>query len=242
MSPGTDCAKYIELISATLDGETTSDERADLEKHLEGCSECQRRIDGQRALKHAVSRLEGRARPPEAVQARIEALRFGPPHKRWSRRLTYAAALAASVMVAAIVGRAWLAGDQVPSLSDELIADHMKYVPEAMPAEVASDDPAAVRRFFDGKVPFDPVVPRLQGASLLGGRLCRIRGDYEQLLFYERGGTKLSLYVTSQARPASCEGSRGYHLCGHRQGGLTWTLVGDAPPDDLRALLEGARL
>jgi len=236
------CEKYLELISASLDDEATDSEKVAVAQHVAGCTACRRRLAGQRALKHAVSRLAGRASPPEAVQARIEALRFGPRRKRGFRRLSYASLAAAALIAAVVGGRSWLVSHRGPSLSDELIADHMKYVPEAMPAEVASGDPSEVRRFFRGKVPFDPVVPRLEGAALLGGRLCRIRGDYEQLLFYERDGTKLSLYVTSQQRPSSCEGSRGYHLCGHRRGGLSWSLVGDASPNDLRALLESARL
>jgi len=245
MSPVADCTKYIGLISATLDGAATHEERADLEAHVAACERCQERLEGARALKHAVARLPGREKPPEAVQARIEALRFGPSgshRQRWRRRAAVSAVAIAGALAAVVLGRSLTHREAEPTLADELIADHMKYVPEAMPAEVASEDPHEVRRFFDGKVPFDPVVPRLPGARLLGGRLCRIHGEREQLLFYERGGTKLSLYVSSRQRPTTCAGKSGYHVCGHEHGGLSWMLVGDAPEGDLRTLLSRASL
>jgi len=237
------CQKYIELVSAHLDGEATEQERKDLEAHVDDCADCRQRLQAARALKHAVAGLPGRQAPPEAVQARVEMLRFrarAPHSRRGLRRLLVGAAIAACLLGALAIERGLLHPE--PRLADELIANHMKYVPEAMPAEVASDNPGEVQRFFTGKVPFDPVVPRLPGARLLGGRLCRIRGDREQLLFYERGGTKLSLYVSSRQRPTSCRAKNGYHVCGHERGGLSWMLVGDVAEGELRTLLRRASL
>lgn len=237
------CVKYIELISATLDGEATDAERAELQEHVAACSECQERLDGQRVLKHAVARLSGRASPPEAVHARIEALRFRlPRRRRWLRRVGYASLVAAGLAMALLVGRGLPDGKQA-SLPDELIADHLKYVPEDMPAEVASQDPLEVRRFFQGKVGFDPVVPALDGSRLIGGRLCRIEGKTVQLLFYERGGQKLSLYVSEgSAGVVGCHGRGGPRVCGHRSENLSLMLVGDAPETELRALLSSAAM
>jgi len=237
------CEHYTELLSATLDGEVTEAERTELQRHIADCTRCQRRLDGQRALKHAVGRLDGRASPPEAVQARIEALRFRLPRKRaWLRRAGYISLAAAGVAIALLVGRGLDDGKQA-SLPDELIADHLKYVPEDMPAEVASDDQAEVRRFFEGKVDFDPVVPQLHGTRLIGGRACRIEGQMVQLLFYERGHQKLSLYVSDGSMALDgCRGRGGLHVCGHRRGNLSLMLVGDSPDIELRTLLAGAAL
>jgi len=235
--------KYIELISSTLDGEATLEERAIVENHTAECQDCRQLLDSQRALKHAVSRLEGRASPPEAVHARIDALRFRLPRKhRWQRRAAYASLVAAGIAVALLVGRGLPNGEE-RSLPDELIADHLKYVPEDMPAEVASDDQSEVRRFFENKVGFEPVVPRLAGSRLLGGRACRIEGRMVQLLFYERGPQKLSLYVSDGSMNLDgCQGRDGHHVCGHRRGPLSLMLVGDAPDSELRALLDSAAM
>jgi len=238
------CEKYIELISATLDGEATLDERNSVESHVQHCEGCRQRLESRRALKHAVGRLQGRASPPEAVQARIEALRFRlPRRRRWLRHGLVASVLVAGLLVAIFVGRSWLDEERGPSLSDELIVDHLKYVPEEMPAEVASDDESEVLRFFAGKVDFEPRVPQLQGTRLIGGRACRIEGQMVQLLFYERGGRKLSLYVSDGSMQLDgCRGRGGHHVCGHRRGNLSLMLVGDASDTELRTLLDSATM
>lgn len=239
------CSDRHDLISAYLDGELRPAERETLEQHLASCAPCRARAASLRSLKHAVARLEGRARPPEAVLARVDALRFQlkPSRAHVVRRAVLGSAAAAAIVLAFAAGRAWFHEGGQLTLVDELIADHLKYVPEAMPAEVASDQPEEVRRFFAGKVPFDPVVPAIDGASLIGGRLCRLRGYYEQLLFYERAGRKLSLYVSNRPDTLTdCDGQKGYHVCGDRRRGLSLMLVGDAPRDELQALLGSARL
>jgi anti-sigma factor RsiW len=239
------CSDLHEVISAYADGEATPEERAALEQHMTSCASCRDRAASVRGLKHGISRLEARARPPEAVLVRVERLRFGHerPRPRVLRSTLWGGAALAGILLAFTAGRAWFGGNDAVSLTEELIADHLKYVPEAIPAEVSSSEPDDVRRFFEGKVPFEPVVPSLDGASLIGGRLCRIRGYYEQLLFYEREGRKLSLYVSNRPDTApGCEGRGGYHVCGHRRDGLSLMLVGDAPKGELRTLLDGARL
>jgi len=239
------CPDHREVISAYVDGETTPAERQELEQHLDSCDVCRVHVASLRALKHGMSKLEARVRPPEAVLARVEALRFRlkPPLPGAVRRGLSVVAATLGLVLAFTLGRAWFQKDDVRSLADELIADHMKYVPEAMPAEVASNTPDDVQRFFEGKVPFEPVVPSLEGANLLGGRLCRIRGYYEQLLFYELGGRKLSLYISNRpGTPAGCRGNHGYRVCGHRRGALSLMLVGDAAEGELKKLLDDARL
>jgi anti-sigma factor RsiW len=239
------CSERYDVISAYLDGEATPAELEELVRHLDSCDSCRARVASLRAFKHGVSRLEGRARPPEAVFARVDALRFRS-EPRMSRARVKAIWISAALLVVGLAfaaGRSWLETDYAGSLADELIADHMKYVPEAMPAEVASGEAEDVQRFFEGKVAFQPVVPSLEGASLLGGRLCRIRGYHEQLLFYERDGRKLSLYVSNRpGTRAECRGNHGYRVCGRRHGQLSLMLVGDAPDNELRALLDDARL
>jgi len=128
-------------------------------------------------------------------------------------------------------------------LLEELVADHLRSAPEVMPAEVASADPTEVRRFFRDKIPFEPVVPRLAAAQLIGGRVCKIEGRKVQLLFYELGERRLSLYISD--RPAArreCYSDGEHGVCVERRGRLSLMLVGRAPERQLRALLDEAVL
>ena len=46
-----DCARYVELLSARLDGELTPAEERELEEHLEVCPAC-RALEGQLSVLH----------------------------------------------------------------------------------------------------------------------------------------------------------------------------------------------
>lgn len=234
----TKCDETLELPSAYLDGELPAAERGELEAHLAACADCRRRLEGMRALKHAIARLPSREEPPGAVRARVQALRFGD-RRRPVRRLASwaaAAALVVAISLAALFAsrRAYRSSD----LAEELVGDHLRSVPEAMPAEVASRDPEEVLRFFAARISFRPLVPRLTGADLVGGRLCKIAGRRVELLFYDRSGQTLSLFVSDQALgEPGCREARGHHVCVRREGDLTLLLIGKLPAAELRRVL-----
>jgi anti-sigma factor RsiW len=128
-------------------------------------------------------------------------------------------------------------------LADDLVADHLRSVPDVRPAEIASDDRGAILRFFAGHVPFPAVVPELPGAELLGGRLCQIEGRRVELLFYRREERTLSLFVTdTPSGDANCWETRAHHVCSRSHGRTSMLLVGQLPADELRRLLAESTL
>ena len=196
------CDLSPELLSAYLDGALPPGEREPLEVHLKECAACRARLESVRAVKHALARLPSREAPPGAVRARVESLRFARP----ARHARVRAAVLATAALGA-VGLFLARRPQTPALTltEELVGDHLRSVPDAMPAEVTSDDPRKVIAFFAGRVPFSPVAPLFPASRLLGGRLCQIDGRLVQLLFYDAKGEKLSLFVSG--------GDLGEELC-----------------------------
>src|SRR5207244_516737 len=150
-------------------------------RHLNQCPAGRARLESLRAVKHALARLLNREAPPGAVRARVESLRFD--HRTSRTRIL------AAVLVTVVLGAAGLLLARRPAtpltLTEELVGDHLRSVPDAMPAEVTSDDPQQVIAFFAGRVPFSPVAPVFPASRLVGGRLCQIDGRLVQLLFYD---------------------------------------------------------
>ncbi|MFQ5664863.1 MAG: hypothetical protein ACE5I7_00375 [Candidatus Binatia bacterium] len=190
-----------------------------------------------RALKHALARLPSCEESPGAVRAHVEALRFGQRPRRPPRTVALGAA-AAALLGLAIVTVVVHRSERAARLADDLVADHLHSVPDVRPAEIASSDRAEVARFFAHHVPFPAVVPAMPGATLLGGRLCRIESRRVELLFYRREGRTLSLFVTD--RPVAsdqCWTARAHHVCSWSNARVTMLLVGKLPQDELRRLL-----
>jgi len=234
-----ECVEWLESLSASLDGALTSAERERTEAHLTACAECRRRLASLRALKHAVARLPSREAPPGAVRAHVESLL----HCRQRRMGVGAIALLASLVVAAGTLVSWGMRERPSAqLAEELAADHLHSLPQAMPAEVVTDDPLVAIQFFSDRVPFRPVAPRLPGTRLIGGRLCKIQRRRVQLLFYRTDAdVMVSLFVSDQPLGAEgCREARGLQVCSRRAGTLMMLAVGGVEPHHLRGLLEGA--
>lgn len=239
------CDGWLELLSAGLDEALVNGERSRVDEHVAGCRDCQARADSFRALKHAVARLPSREAPPGAVRAHVESLAL-----RARRSLRFGTAvrwlLAVGLLSAAALYVAVRRGPEGPGaqLAQELVADHLNSVPEAMPAEVTTEDPAEAVRFFSDRVPFKPIAPRLEGAGLIGGRLCKIHGRRVQLLFYRAHRDEtISLFVSDQDLGGSgCRESRGLQVCSRRAGGLALLAVGSGRAGDLRRLLDSAEI
>lgn len=237
------CQQTAELLSSYVDGELVPADRAEIDVHLAECTSCLAQVESARCLKHAVARLAGSEAPPDAVRARIGALRFRnpTPSYRW-RLLALTAAVGLLTFAVYAIRRHQ---SPAPLLGEELVSDYLHSLPEVRPPEVASDDPSEVIRFFSGKTPFAPVVPTVPAAQLVGGRLCSIAGRRVELLFYvhDESRRSVALFVSDHSiGEAGCREYRGYPVCSRRFGALTVLAVGEVPGHILEQILREVTL
>jgi anti-sigma factor RsiW len=229
-----------ETLSAFVDGELEPADSERVDAHLDECADCGEFVRAVKGLKHGVARLEAEAQPPAAVRTRVQTLarrHRGDRSPRW-RWIGLVAAVVVGGAALAVAG--WPRSSS--SLAHALVADHLRSVPSKKPPEVASGDPDTVRRFFAGRLPFEPQAPNLPDSELLGGRLCTIKGHTMELLFYEHESKTLSLFVSRTADGVQgCERSLGHHVCRRRAGDVSMMLVGEMPPDRMNRLLQRAR-
>jgi anti-sigma factor RsiW len=236
------CPQVAPLLSAYVDGELESSERSDLKAHLTDCAACSEQIASIRSLKHTIARLASREKLPGAVSARVETLRFERASDSSARRPAWLAGVAllfVAILAVAIMTRR----SPAARLAEDLVSDHLHWQAEADPAQVVSEDPQEVKKFFEGRVPFAPIAPRLQDARLSGGRLCNIEGRRAQLLFYTCDRHTLSLFVLDRGPGDSrCRESRGRHVCGRKFGELIVLAVCEIPGQTLEKMLREATL
>jgi anti-sigma factor RsiW len=236
------CDQTAEPLSAYVDGEFLPEEQLEVEEHLTVCTACHERFESLRRLKHAVARLASQEEPPGAVRARVETLRFG---RAGSSAHKLAGISAVVLVLAAILAATVARNARSPGarLARDLVSDHLRWQTDAAAAQVVSDDPQRVKKFFEGQVPFAPIAPHFPEARLTGGRLCQIGGRQAQLLFYDCGRQKLSLFVLDRdPGDGRCRESRGGNVCGRKFGALTVLAVGELPGQTLERLLREATL
>src|SRR5712691_9814690 len=96
---------------------------------------------------------------PKRTWPRVEVLRFEKAGSSSPRRA--AGLLGVALLAVAIAATVAVRGGRPTGarLAEELVADHLRWLADPVPAQVASSDPQRVTQFFEGRVPFAPIAP-----------------------------------------------------------------------------------
>ncbi len=212
--------------------------------HVDHCPDCANRRSTIRAVQEAVHALPRTAEPPAAALALLEdpsARRRGP---WWRRHGRSALALAAAAAVAAIGVLVTLrANDRAPmqeSLAQEIALDHLHYEHRVEAAEV-SGSADQIGDYFAQTLRRRPHLAPLEAANVVGGRRCRIGGEWSALIWLERAGQWLSLFSMPQDAVSSrgCARASGVNVCGVTDPhGGSRILAGNLPSTEMLRLLD----
>lgn len=179
-----------ELLSAGLDGELDRGERSRLSAHLRSCAMCRAAQDAYGALRERFA-AEKRVEVPPAVAARARSL-AAPPRR--SARMKLLAAASAVAVAAAATFVSWPAGlSEV--LADDLERHHLQAFASRTPCEFESSDPEEVEGWLVQELGQQVKVPRIDGATLLGARRCKLAGERVGALLYRHGDHALTVFV-----------------------------------------------
>jgi hypothetical protein len=214
------------------------------QRHLDRCRDCAHRRSTILAVREAIHALPRTAEPPAATMALLAgpiAARFRP---RWHRGRWGAVAGVAAAVVAAVVLFAMLHSDRRGAMNDalaqEIALDHLHYEHNANAAEV-SGSPEQIGDYFARTLQRRPHLAQLEAANVVGGKRCRIGGEWSALIWLERAGRWLSLFSMPQEAVASrsCVRASGVNVCGvaDPRGGSR-VLAGNLPEAEMLRLLD----
>ena len=242
------CPEVRNLLSAHLDEELDVVNDAAVAAHLENCPACaevalalaeQRGLLQEKLTRHqAPPDLVAQIRAALPATSRNMSVASAPSWFAWS----HWGALAACCALAIIGGFSW-GGRAARSemLAAEMTAAHVRARLTGHMIDVESSDRHTVKPWFAGKVDFAPVVPDFaaEGFPLMGGRLERIGERTVATLVYGRRKHSIDVHVWSgDPAPLSRATSRdGYALRGWSAGGLHFSAVTDAAPEELAQLV-----
>lgn len=234
---------WLAQLDAYLDGELQSGAMQELDRHLRECSACAaeslRRLQWKRTVQSAGRKYTADAALKERVRKNIS--RGHSPRTAWSWRWAAMPAMAALLLLGAW-GYLWQERRSVKQdhVLSELADLHVATLASASPVDVVSTDRHTVKPWFEGKIPFSFNLPELPGTGfeLVGGRVSYLDQAPGAELIYRIRKHQISVFIF-QERASGLDASgaaRSFHVESWTQGGLRYFVIGDASPDDLRAL------
>jgi anti-sigma factor RsiW len=278
------CGLVRRYSDAYVDGELDPATQLDFEQHLAVCAGCQEEVAFARQMKAHVRDALSNTRAPahlhDLVRARLDevdargATATAPAREPLVRivpmRLKHAIPLAAAAVVLMTASFVFSSRGAVTEGADARQAATVSSVPifedvvrvhtNDLPADVAGGQPQEVTRWFRNKVSF-PVRPaefERRDAKLLGARLSNVRDRRAAALFYDVGGSRVTVVVFDQDRQRHLDQSlRRAHLLGREvryqqvngyvvpvreQAGLTYAFTGDLDRHSLLRLAATARV
>lgn len=234
------------LVQADFDGELDAGRAAALVEHVAHCAHC-RLVSDQLARSRALLRGVPRYPVPRGLrdsveravraQTRAEAPRKEvPATSRRTAWLGWATALAASIVLAVMVGM-----PRSSDLGEQLVASHVRSLQlESHLIDVPSSDHHTVRPWFAGKVDFAPLVKEFgaDGYVLKGGRVDIVGGRPVAVLVYQAGRHLVAVYMWPE-RAGADDLSRasqidGFNVRRWSESGLVVSCVSDLAADELQ--------
>lgn len=247
--PTLQCAGVVRFIDTYLDGEFGEQDRVEFEAHLASCASCRAKVKEQVTWKNAIrtaaagikaseqasAALRNRIQRSLASAARDADRNAGEGRLRWRRFVMRALPVAA---VAGLVGTLTVSRLHWSPIALDVVAKHKRN----LPLEVSG--PAdKLKSWYSDKLEFPVRPPRLEGASLRGGRLANVGQQQAAYLLYDASGNKVSVFIfdagdmqfeTSRRmmvndREVFVDEDRGYNVAMFRQKGVGYAIASDIP-------------
>ncbi len=234
-------------VQAYIDGEVSGAQAAEVERHLEGCAECQAFCEEAAALSDDIRRLAPRFAAPadlrrqvgsildeEDVRRQVVSIRTKVPSRDFWTGAFGGAGLTA---LAAALGLLAILPPAPATLVDQVTSAHTRALMRGRTIAVVSSDHHTVKPWFAGRAPLSPPVTDFaqEGFKLTGGRLDRVAGRPAAVVVYQHGKHEIDLFVWADrgsALPAT--GLRhGYHSIFWKTGDLDFAAVSDTQTAEL---------
>jgi anti-sigma factor RsiW len=238
-------------VQAYFDGEVDGPSALAIERHLEGCAECQAWLEDLERGRAQVRRDVGDEIAPAALHTRVthalDAADRGAqsglrPAPVWRLRAFWMGAVSGVGTLAATAVLAFLLLSPLLSepLLDNLVSQHVGSLLPGHLISVASSDHHTVKPWFAGHADVSPIVEDFsaQGFRLLGGRSDYIAKQRAAVVVYQHGLHVINVFSwRDDSYRALRDSSRdGYHLLFWRVRDLRYCAVSDAGWSELEEL------
>ena len=258
------CEQCEELLPGYLLSALEAAEAAAVAEHLHTCDHCQTSLAAYETVVERLAQAVPPHEPPADLQQRLMAVVTGTPLTAgsasgssqplgrsawWSRWacVWHWPQVAATLSLAAVMTWALMyaltRSPALERLTDAVVSAHLRSVMAHHLTDVTAADPQRVAAWFQGQLPFVPMVRDLrpQGFTLVGGRLDYLYKHPVAALVYRYDDHLINVFV-SPARgrkpfPVQMLFDEGFHLLFWTRSGMHYCAISDLGQRDFAAFV-----
>ncbi|MGO9991501.1 MAG: anti-sigma factor family protein [Steroidobacteraceae bacterium] len=241
-------------VQAYFDGQVDALAAADIEQHMEGCSQCRELRQDLERLRTAIRRDVSYAETPPELRARIMTALDGEdsaciesapvPRPRGPRVPSFwmgAISGIGGTAIAATLAFFLMAPPLTNPMIEDLVNAHQHSLLPAHLIDVASTDQHTVKPWFAGHADVSPVVADFapQGYRLIGGRVDYFDRQRAAVIVYQHGAHVINVFSWAKDKRSIPQNATrdGYHLAFWQAGDLEYCAVSDTGWDELLRLV-----
>jgi anti-sigma factor RsiW len=254
-----DCGEARKILYVSEELQALTPDLAEAQEHINSCTRCGEffkmeenikdllrkrapKVKASASLREDILNMLAKQKTTRNIRASLLSNRF---------KLRASLVLLGVVLVLFFMNLSYnpFSNDEPLSIASRLAEDHLRNIPEAV--QILSSDPKTIEDWFKDKVDFVVRVPELRGAKLRGGRLCHIDNIRTALLFYEKDGEPISLFIIDEShldrysadkfeildKGLHKDTKKGCNLIFWRQRGILYALVSDIDTKELSYLV-----
>lgn len=233
------------MLNGYMDGELDLVHRMEVERHMQACSECARRLHNGRAIGTALrSELLYRAAPNGMERRVLGAVHAAERSQRPSVRQFLRPAVGITAFAALLVVLCFAFAQKIgerreEALTQQVMCSHARSLMATHLLDIVSTDPHIVTSWFGSRLDYTPPVIDLtpQSYPLQGGRLDYFNDRPVSALVYRRRDHVINLFLWPTSDPTNPqmhqESRHGYRLCQWTAGGVTYWAVSDLAASEL---------
>ncbi len=240
------CEETQRLLHAYIDAELDAMNSLAVEQHLQKCAACTRDYESYQALRTAMKGSSLYFQAPTSLQRRVRLSL--PQNARAShpvRRLSWPWLSAAALLLLLLGGLGFWGITQLRSSSSvdnrmaqavvdsherSLVGDHL--------VDILSSDPNTLKAWFESKLGYSPPVAdlKLQGFTLIGGRLDFLDGQTVAAIVYKCGNHVVNLFAWPATQDVEIHtlSMQGYYVTHWTKYGMDCWAVADLDEDQLQ--------
>lgn len=237
-------------VQAYFDGELDAGAAAEVERHLETCTDCAALLKDLETTRSALRESAPYHRASGELRERIADALDDEDGDRSRRRrswtgtsfLTGAASGGGVTALAAVLAFFLLLQPSSNLLVDDLTNAHLRSLMSDHAIDVVSSDRHTVKPWFAGHTDVSPPAVNFanQGYSLVGGRADYIDGHRAAVVVYRHGKHIINVFAWAagdEHLPAEAL-RNGYHLLFWKSGNIAFCAVSDAGLEEMKTLTQ----